>query len=786
MSHAYPWYRRLPSLCHVLATAGFVALVSTCPRARADGVAATSPASAPTVYLEVDLNDQRTSLIMPFREENGHLSATGKDLDTIGLAIDRLGIAADVQVSLDSITGLQYTYDAGRQSVALHATDAIRKPYAFDTRAPNDIPPATAARGVLFNYDAFAQSDVDARLAVWSEERYFDRAGVFSNTGIAYLYRNDQRYLRYDSSWSHSNPSTLDTTQFGDMISSSLSWSRSIRMGGIQWRSNFALRPDLVTFPVPALYGTAVVPSSVDLYVNQVRQFSGNVPSGPFVVNNVPGITGGGQATVITHDALGRTLSTSVPLYIDTRLLAAGLSSYSLEGGFVRRAYGLESFDYDPHPALSGSVRHGVSDAITVEGHAEASSGLYEAGGGALVRLGTAGVVSGALAASTGHYAGTQMSLGYQWIQPRFSIDAQTIRAFGRYGDLASTDGSAVPTVSDRVTVSVPLFGSQTVGLSYIGFKYPGILSSHIASVSYSMNLGSLVSVNLSGYKDFGRGNTSGLFLNLSIGLGHNVSISADVGEQNGEASFDFNATRPPDYDGGWGWGVQAGANGPVRYGQAQVQYLGRYGEATAVAQDIGGVSTASLDLTGAVVLMDGSVQAARRIYDGFALVSTDGVAGIPVLHENRMIGKTDSGGHLLVSDLNAYQNNQVAIDSMGLPADARIGTTAMDIVPQSESGVLAHFPVARYAAASVILEGPDGRLLAPGTRVHDVGSGADTIVGYDGITFIDRLQTDNRLEIETGSLRCSVRFHYAPAANGTLQTLGPLRCTTAEEAARP
>jgi outer membrane usher protein len=766
----------------MLATVSMVALASTSARARAETPSGENTAAAHVVYLEVDLNGQHASLIMPFREERGHLSSTGKDLDAIGLAIDRLGIAPGAQVSLDSIAGLQYTYDAGRQSVALHATDAIRKPYAFDTRVPGTLAPASAARGMLLNYDAFIQSDIDARLAIWSEERYFDPAGVLSNTGIAYLYRSEQRYLRYDTSWSHSNPSTLDTGQFGDMISSSLAWSRSIRMGGFQWRSNFALRPDLVTFPVPALYGTAVVPSSVDLYVNQVRQFSGNVPSGPFVVNNVPGITGGGLATVVTHDALGRTLSTSVPLYIDTRLLAAGLSSYSLEGGFVRRAYGLESFDYDPHPALSGSARYGVNDAITVEAHAEATSGLYDVGGGGLVRLGTAGVVSAALAGSTGHYAGTQMSLGYQWIQPRFSLDAQTIRAFGRYGDLASTDGSDVPTVSDRVTVSVPLFGSQTVGLSYIGFKYPGIMPSHIASVSYSMNLSSLVSVNLSAYKDFGQGKTSGVFLNLSIGLGHNVSVNADVGEQNGQASYNINANRSPDYDGGWGWGVQAGANGAIRYGQAQFQYLGRYGEATVVAQDIGGTSNASLDLTGAIVFMDGSLEAARRIYDGFALVSTDGVGGIPVLHENRMIGMTDSGGHLLVSDLEAYQANQIGIDSMSLPADARIGTTAMDVVPQSQSGVLAHFPVTRYAAASVILQGPDGKLLAPGTRVRDLESGENTIVGYDGIAFVENLQADNHLEVETGSRRCGVQFRYGPAANGTLQTLGPLRCTAWRE----
>jgi outer membrane usher protein len=737
-------------------------------------VSATRPHD---VYLEVELNGQRTSVIAQFRELNGHLAATGKDLGNIGLALDRLGIADTAEVQLDAIPGLHYTYDAARQTVSLQIPDNIRKPYTFNTRAQVKTPPATSSRGLLINYDAYAQSNTDAQLAIWSEERYFDPTGVFSNTGIMYLYRNDRRYTRYDTSWSMSDPVALNTTQFGDTISSSLAWSRSVRIGGFQWRSNFALRPDLVTFPVPAFAGSAVVPSSVDLYINSVRQYSGNVPSGPFIVNNVPGITGGGQATVITRDALGRSVATSLPLYVDTRLLAAGLSSYSFEAGFLRRSYGLDSFDYDPRPAVSGSARYGVNDLLTVEAHTEATSGVYNAGGGALVRLGMAGVVNGSLSASAGRLAGTQASLGYELVEPHFSIDAETIRAFGNYGDLAARDGTPVPTATDRVTLALPLFASQTFSVSYIGFKFPQTQPSQIGSASYTVNFGNLASLNLSAYKDFKQHDSRGVFLSVSFGLGNNTSVNANVGRQNGQSNYNVNATRPPDYDGGWGWGVQAGDAGSAPYRQAQAQYLGKGGEVTVVGQDVNGQGTASLDVTGTVVLMDGSVQPSRRIYDGFALVSTDGVAGIPVLHENRVIGVTDHGGHFLVPDLNAYQDNQVGIDGMRLPADARIDTTSMELVPQSQSGVLARFGVTRYSAASMILQGPDGKLLPPGAVVHHEESSKDTIVGYDGLTFVEGLQPDNHLVIESGSLHCRVEFAFERPGDGSLPTIGPMTC---------
>lgn len=770
----------LPCLvvCIVLAAPAWAAVPATTPTTFADEAARSHD-----VYLEVELNGQHRPALVRFGERNGRLFATGRDLDAIGLATGKLGVADAAEVPLDALQGVRYRYNAGQQTVAITVDDSLRKPYTIDSRQLQQAPAASSGRGLVVNYDVFAQSDARARMAVWTEERYFDPHGVFSNTGVAYLYADTHRYLRYDTYWSRSNPGSLSTIQIGDMISSSLAWSRSVRMAGFQWRSDFALRPDLVTFPVPSLSGTAVVPSAVDLYINNVRQLRTDVPSGPFVFNDVPGINGAGQATLITHDALGRSVATSLPLYVDTRLLAKDLSSYSFEAGYLRRDYGQASFNYGADLAGSGSARRGITDAFTLEGHAEATRGLFNVGAGALVRLGMTGVVNGSLSASGGRLAGTQASLGYQLIEPHFAIDAQITRAFRNYGDLAARDDAPVPTAIDQLTVSLPFFSDQNLAFSYIGLRMRGIEPSHIGSISYTMNFGNLLSLNLSGYQDFRRHESRGIFLGMNIGLGDRTSINSTVGRQNGQSYYNASAIRPPDYDGGWGWGLQGGGSGGVAYRQAQLQYLGNQGQLTGMVQNIAGRTTASLDALGSVVLMDGSVHAARRIYDGFALVSTDGVAGIPVLHDNRVIGSTDRGGHLLIPDLNAYQNNQVAIDSMKLPVDMRIDTTSFNLVPQAQSGVLARFPIARYAAASVILHDARGKSLLPGSRVHHVESDADTVVGYDGLTFISDLQKTNHLVIEGKAGRCKVNFSYHPSPDHRIPTIGPLTCRASKEA---
>lgn len=189
--------------------------------------------------------------------------------------------------------------------------------------------------------------------------------------------------------------------------------------------------------------------------------------------------------------------------------------------------------------------------------------------------------------------------------------------------------------------------------------------------------------------------------------------------------------------------------------------------------------NASSLGATGALVLMDGHVAAARQVGSGFALVSTGGVADIPVLHENRQIGTTGSSGYLLVPNLNPYGNNQIGIATEALDVDARVPVTSLNVVPQNLAGVLAAFPIERYSAASVIVEGADGKPLAPGLPVLHVQSGRRTVLGFDGIAFVDDLLAQNQLQIGEGDSLCTVRFAYVRPATGGFPVIGPLRCST-------
>jgi len=735
------------------------------------------------LYLDLSLNGMPRGLA-PFGLRDGELWASAAALRQLGFV---LPAGSFDPVRLASLPGVQVQFDARGQSVAVIAPLALLKlPTTVIGVPATATQAASASPGLLLNYDLYGTqgSGNTSSLNAFTEIRAFNGTSVLSNTALTQATRGDVnsgwqgRSARLDTTWSRSFPEDLLTLRVGDTLTSALPWSRATRIGGIQLSRNFALQPYQTTAPLPAFIGSATLPSQVELYVNGMRQYSGQVPAGPFQLNTLPNINSTGQAQVVLTDALGRATTLSFSLYDTHQLLAKGLSDWSLELGAVRQNYGLSSFDYGRDPAASGTWRYGISDSFTLETHGEATRGLAAAGAGGAWRLGVLGLLSGAVAQSR-HSAGsgTQLNLGYNWQNQHLNFGVDSTRTRGNYIDVASLYGSAPPIGTGRALVGYSTQNLGSFGMSYLYLRYAGQDATRFANAYWFKSLGRLASFNVSLNQNLERRSERNLFVGFSWTLEGGSSISTGVQRDNIRTSYTADAQGSAPSEGGFGWRAGLREGEGQSGGQAEFNYLGRHGRLSTGVSVFGDSRYAYANASGGLVFMGGRPFASRRIHDAFAVVSTDGVASVPVMLENRKIGLTDGQGMLLVVPLNAYQNNQLAIDPMQLPASLRLTSTKLMATPSDRSGTLVRFGITPIRAASILLVDSAGQPLPLGSLVRiNSQSGEPSLVGFDGVVYLDTLESHNVLVVQTPASACRVSFDYRKDGEG-IPEIGPLRC---------
>ncbi|MEJ0026437.1 MAG: hypothetical protein WDN01_10450 [Rhizomicrobium sp.] len=106
-------------------------------------------------------------------------------------------------------------------------------------------------------------------------------SGFLVRAGSGNGYSGGTILIRLDSTAEYSDVDTLRRYTIGDFITDDLSWMRSVRFAGAGMRSDFSMKPDLVTFPLPTLAGGVAVPSTVDVFANGAHVLSSPVEPGP-------------------------------------------------------------------------------------------------------------------------------------------------------------------------------------------------------------------------------------------------------------------------------------------------------------------------------------------------------------------------------------------------------------------------------------------------------------------------------------------------------------------------
>lgn len=784
-------------------------LAAGCLAVMASSLAAGPALAADQILvLDVMINGRPTELLVEFVRRGAHLLTKASELRELGLKISADG---DTLVEVDGLPGVTAQIDDLRQEIALTVANDALIPKVYATRQRRALPPVSPATwGLVANYRlsgnyvngaAGASLDPDLRLST--------PLGTLSGAATIVLQSGARtpEVIRGDVTWALSSADKMRTWRVGDLTTGALGWSRAVRLAGVQVASDFATRPDIIPIAQPNFSGQVTVPSTLQVLVNGVSNFSQSLQPGPFELRSLPIPTGTGDVVVALEDATGRRRLISLPYFSSPQLVAPGLASYSLELGLVRKGSGSSGSVYAGW-AGSAVVRKGLTDWLTVEAHGEATSRIVMAGGGATVRLGGLGALNLAAAASYARRVGLALGNDGQPIpvsapvataQPAavgglvatqfeagsraLSLHLGATMASSTYRDIGTDYGEGVAKYTLNAGISLRMRHLGNFNLNWIGAssiaRRPTTPFDTAAGASQLLNAGYTVSfkhdlsIRVTAVRDFAQ-HTWGVGLNLTKSFGA-VQASAGYDHSNGIGSYTFSAFKPAFNPGDFG-GSFIDQEGERARRIATLNYRGAVASGSIEAEQSGRAVGIRGTVSGALVLTASGLDFTNSVNDSYALVKTGGIGGIPVLYENRPVGLTRSNGTLMVPYLRGFDSNRLSIDTINLPADVEADHSEMFVRPQSHSGTVVDFGLRRSMAAVVMLQDASGKPLPLGATVR-LSTGVDAVVGNDGTVYLTGLAKENALtaELSDGAL-CRATFAYHAMA-GDIPVIGPIPC---------
>lgn len=615
-------------------------------------------------------------------------------------------------------------------------------------RQSEQIAPNTPQPGGFFNYDFFAlktnqKSNLDGAF----------EAGVFNQYGVGIgniLIRDigrESKLTRLDTTWTIDEPNTMTSWRIGDAVNRSGSIGQAVRFGGLQYGTNFTTRPDLVTFPQLTVNGSAALPSTVDVYLNNIKTYTQDVPPGPFTLNNLPVFTGSGEARLVVKDFFGREQTIMQPYYASRSLLTKNLHDFSYEVGFQRQDYGAVSNHYQDFFA-SVTHRYGFNNSFTGEFHAELQEKRQLFSSGGVYLLPKVGIFDVTLALSEHQDKGSGQlaSIGYERQGTALSFGAKTQLAnasFSQLGQL-NTDRGVARLSSVFIAWQQSQFGS--ISVNYINQLRRDVDKNELLNISYNRNLFAGWFFNVSALKNLQNSRNDTILINLTKALDETTTANINNIHTSNIDSTALQVQRSLPLGSGFGYRVLADINDNKRV-EAGVSAQNDVGTYTAEVATAGNQQAYRATMSGGVAYLPGHLMFARRLDNSFAVVDAGGYANVRVYAENKLVGKTNADGMQLIPNLRAYQRNNIAIEPQDIKLDAETGDTKMTAIPYFRSADYLKFSVRKVRAATLRVVQKNGQVVPSGTIFTLKSSEIATYpVAQNGLLYISALEKQNQL----------------------------------------
>jgi outer membrane usher protein len=438
----------------------------------------------------------------------------------------------------------------------------------------------------------------------------------------------------------------------------------------------------------------------------------------------------------------------------------------------------LASNDYS-NPFGTATYRRGLSNEMTGEARVEVQKDLVAAGFSATTALpGISSVVESTVALSQvkGSAPGMMGSVSYSYLGRRWSASARVQLDSLRFRQVGS-DPLHLPRQIGTAQFSAPL-GGGTVSVNYLRHQSQGESLTRIVNLGYSKRLTEGLSASFLYVKPLSTRSGTSIGLVLTAIFDPNQYGSATVNNQAGATTLYTEFRQATPNDNGFGYRGAVLTGGQSHRQEASLMRNPSFGRLQAeIVRDNGEVSS-RVGAQGGLAVLGGGVFLTRGMDEGFAVVQTQGIAGVPIYLENQVVAHTDPRGRAVVGNLQPYQENRISIDPVTLPMAASVGEVEKTVIPRSRGGVIVDFEVRIVHSATLKIVQADGQPLPAWTPIEVVGTKDVFVSGNRGEVSVNLPNAiGNRVIARPkGGPACELTVDL-PDSPSAIPFLGPLTC---------
>lgn len=781
--------------------------------------AAARVAAREAMVLRVTLNTESKGDVFVERTPDDDFLLKIQDLRAIGFREPvgpSVAIEGEPYVSLRGMHGVKFEFDEARLALSITAEPHLlaRQSLGMEQQRARSAVVVPTGNSLFVNY-ALNATSVSGSL---SRPGFAGEAGwrwgrlLFLTEGSTVVNDLDGRrkFVRLMSSVTHDDRESLRRVVVGDFFTPTRDLSTGLNFGGLSISKFFGLNPDFVHYPMQTVTGNVSLPSDLEVYIDGQRVRTERLKPGEFELRDLIAYGGARNVQLVLRDAFGRVQQYTYSFYFSDQPLRRGLHEYSYDLGALRRGYGEENARYGPG-AFSIFHRYGVTEGLTLGLRAQGTRQLANGGPLATIVLGSAGVASVGLAASSiaGHRGAAGFaSYTYQAKDWSYGLGMRhDSRWYASLGDPVSTtnrryEGSFSASRRLGPRGSASFSHAMFVGRSGLASAQPSptqpfavsvLDNRRVSTLSFSTPLvpgRAALNTSFSHIKEAARGSRNVLYVNVTVFLGGPYTAATSYRRERGSDMQTVQFVKQQPVGEGLGfvlaadrWADAQGgsirAKGTVQYNAPAAVFradLSRERDQTGAVHDEYRWSAA-----GGIGIVGGSVAFGRPITGSFGLVNVHGLAGVGVLVNGQRIGETDAAGKLFVPALNAHFENEIAVAPETVPIEYSLGSISRRIAPAFRGGALVEFRATRLRAFIGRLHATlDGAPTALEFAEGSVQVNARSLVlqtGRGGEFYFENLDPGSYpATVGVGGRQCTFEL-VIPASDETFVDLGSVTC---------